>query len=56
MLLGVSLELAQGAFTVDRMMDPRDAVANTIGVLFGQLLALARSQAWLQRLDARLFG
>ena len=55
-LLGVSMELAQGELTVDRMMDPRDAIANTIGVFFGQLFALARAQTWLQRLDARLFG
>ena len=55
-LLGVSMELAQGEFTVDRMMDARDAIANTVGVVFGQLLSLARAQSWLQRLDARLFG
>lgn len=53
--LGVAMELAQGQFTVDRMMDARDAVANTIGVALGQLLALAPAQSWLQRLDARLF-
>lgn len=55
-LLGVSMEIAQGEFTVDRMMDARDALANTAGVAFGQLLALSGAQSWLQRLDARLFG
>lgn len=55
-MLGVTMELAQGEFTVDRMMDARDAVANTIGVAFGQLLALAPARSWLQRLDTRLFG
>ena len=55
-LLGVLLELAQGAFTSDRMMDARDGWADAIGVLVGQLAALRRMRGFLQRLDARLFG
>jgi VanZ family protein len=55
-LLGIAMELAQGAFTSDRMMDSRDALADAIGVLFGQLLSLGRGQTLLQRLEFRLFG
>lgn len=34
-LLGVGIEFAQAAFTTDRSGDPMDALADTIGVLFG---------------------
>jgi VanZ family protein len=53
--LGVSMEFAQGAFTDYRMQDPRDAVANTIGVLLGLLVAKSRLQGMLQALDRRWF-
>ena len=56
MLLGVAMELAQGAFTTDRMMDVYDALANALGVLAGQGLALSRWQYLLQRTDQRWFG
>ena len=36
-LLGIGLELAQGAFTATRMADPADALANTAGVALGLL-------------------
>lgn len=49
--LGIAMELAQGALTSDRMMDIRDALANTLGVGLGQLLALGRAQTLLQRWD-----
>jgi len=55
-LLGILMELAQGALTSERMMDGRDIVADTLGVLVGQLLALGRVQGLLQRWDARLSG
>lgn len=55
-LLGVAMELAQQQFTVDRMMDALDALANTLGVVAGQCLAWTPARTWLQRLDARLFG
>lgn len=54
--LGIAMELAQGAFTTDRMMDVRDGVADAIGVALGQLAALGPAGGWLQRLDARLFA
>lgn len=55
-LLGVAMELAQGALTSYRMMDARDALANTVGVGLGQLLVFTPASKWLLRLDAKLFG
>ena len=54
--LGIAMELAQGAFTADRMMDVRDGVADAIGVMLGQMAGLGAAGGLLQRLDARLFG
>ena len=34
-LMGIGIEFAQGALTRDRMADPMDAIANTVGVLAG---------------------
>jgi hypothetical protein len=51
--LGVALELAQQAFTTTRMLDPRDAAANTLGVLLGLLVARTPLRDLLARLDAR---
>ncbi|HEY0333381.1 MAG TPA: VanZ family protein, partial [Stenotrophomonas sp.] len=34
-LLGIGIEFAQDALTVDRSADPFDALANTLGVLAG---------------------
>lgn len=39
-LMGIGIEFAQGALTRDRMADPMDALANTVGVLAGMGLAL----------------
>jgi VanZ family protein len=36
--LGIGLEIAQGAWTVSRMADSADALANSLGVLAGLLL------------------
>lgn len=38
-LMGVGLEIAQGALTRTRMADPADALANTAGVLLGMASA-----------------
>jgi len=51
--LGVALELAQQAFTTTRMLDPRDAAANTLGVLLGLLVARTPLRDLLAKLDAR---
>lgn len=55
-LLGVGIEFAQGAFTVDRSADPLDALANTLGVLTGLSFARTRAREWLLKLDRRLFA
>ena len=49
-LLGIAMEIAQGALTDYRMMDPWDAVADGMGILGGWWLA-ARRPALLQRLE-----
>lgn len=37
---GVLLEVMQGAITADRMFDPNDAIANTIGATIGGLISV----------------
>jgi VanZ family protein len=54
--LGVGIEFAQGAFTVDRSADPLDALANTLGVLAGMAFVRTSMREWLLRLDRRLFA
>ena len=54
--LGIAMEFAQGAFTSDRMMDWRDALADAIGVAIGWWLARSRCPRLLQAMDARLGG
>lgn len=52
--MGIGLEYAQGAYTVTRMQDPFDALANTLGVIAGLATALTPLRdAWL-RVERRL--
>ena len=53
-MLGVGIELAQGAFTSDRFADPLDALANTVGVLLGMATALTPWRDLLLRMEKRL--
>lgn len=53
-LLGIALEVAQG-MTVERTMDARDALANTLGVGIGLLIYWKRAGWVLHRIE-RLFG
>jgi VanZ family protein len=53
-VLGLSLEFAQAQLTTTRLGDPRDAVANTLGILAGLALAFTPAALFLQRLDRRL--
>lgn len=53
--LGIILEFAQGYFTNTRMMDWRDALADTIGVGLGLCLSLMPRQDFLLRLDRKFF-
>jgi hypothetical protein len=57
-LLGAALEVAQGAFTVTRVMDFKDLIANCCGILAGLLLArlgLSNWCLWVENLWAGLF-
>lgn len=55
-VLGVAMEVAQGAFARDRMMDGYDAIADALGVLAGLLFAFGPGSRVLQRLDRALFA
>ncbi len=52
-LLGIGMEYAQGAFTDYRVLDARDALANTIGVIAGLGTQLTPLRDLLLRLDRR---
>ena len=54
-VLGLLLEFAQAQLTTTRLGDPRDAVANTLGILAGLALSFTPAASFLQRLDRRLF-
>ncbi len=55
-VLGVGIEVAQGVLTVDRMADPKDALANTLGVLSGMALLPTRLRNVMTWVDRRLPG
>lgn len=55
-VLGVGIEVAQGVLTVDRMADPKDALANTLGVLSGMALLPTRLRNVMAWVDRRLPG
>lgn len=48
--LGIGIEFAQGALTVNRMADPMDALANTVGVLTGMAIVFTPLRDLLVRL------
>ena len=52
--LGVGLEFAQGALTATRMADPRDALANTLGVVAGLRALFTPLRDMLLAFDTRL--
>lgn len=52
-LLGIGLEYAQGHMGLGRAMDPRDALANTLGVLLGLATLFTPMRDALLRFDAR---
>ena len=51
LLLGLSMELLQGAFISDRFADPRDMVANSLGIGIGVVLAYVGVGAWAARVE-----
>ena len=48
--LGIGIEFAQGALTVNRMADPMDALANSVGVLAGMAIVFTPLRDLLLRL------
>ena len=52
-LLGIGMEYAQGAFTDYRVLDARDALANTVGVAVGLATAFTPLRDLLLRLQPR---
>ena len=52
-LLGIGMEYAQGAFTDYRVLDARDALANTVGVIAGLGTQLTPLRDLLLRMDRR---
>lgn len=55
-LLGIAIEIAQGALTTNRSADPYDALADTLGILAGLLLAWTPLRLVMLRVDKRVFG
>lgn len=55
LVLGVGLDLLQG-LTRTRSLDPRDMVANALGIAVGLLLAYYLVGGWCQRLERRLLS
>ena len=45
-LLGILIEIAQGAFTTTRAMELNDALADTVGILLGLAVARAGASNW----------
>lgn len=52
--MGIALEFAQGAYTTQRMQDPFDALANTLGVLAGLTIMLTPLRDALLRFERRI--
>ncbi|WP_218842196.1 VanZ family protein [Stenotrophomonas sp. JAI102] len=48
--LGIGIEFAQGALTVNRLADPMDALANSVGVLAGMAIVFTPLRDLLLRL------
>ncbi len=55
-LLGVAIEIAQGALTSNRSADPMDALANAAGVAAGMAMLPTPLRGCLLWLDRKLFG
>lgn len=52
-VLGIGIEIAQGLLTTTRAADPRDAVANTLGVALGMATVLTPWRDLLLRWERR---
>ena len=54
--LGIAIELAQHAFTATRSMDPRDVLADGVGIALGCGLALTPLRDLLAKIEARVLA
>ncbi len=52
--LGIAMEFAQWQLTADRLGDPSDALANTLGIALGFATTITPLATLLQRIDRRL--
>lgn len=50
-VLGIGIEIAQGAMHLGRTADIRDVFANSIGIMIGLVLAFAGLGGWAQWID-----
>lgn len=51
-LLGIAIEIAQGAMPFGRQTDFRDVIANTLGIAAGIAVAMIGLGGWAQRIEA----
>jgi VanZ family protein len=51
LLLGIAIEMAQGAMHLGRTADVRDVIANSVGVGIGLTLSLLGLGGWAQWID-----
>ena len=51
LLMGIAIEMAQGAMNLGRTADVRDVIANSIGVGIGLTLSLLGLGGWAQWID-----
>ena len=52
LLMGIAIEVLQSAMHAGRNGDPRDVMANAIGIAVGITLALAFLGGWMQRIES----
>jgi VanZ family protein len=52
LMLGVAIEIAQGAMPFGRQTDFRDVIANSFGIAVGLGIALIGIGGWAQRVEA----
>lgn len=53
---GVAIELAQGAMNVGRTADPRDVLANGVGIVIGLGMAALGASGWIRAIERRIGG
>jgi VanZ family protein len=49
--MGVAVEFLQGWMSLGRNSDPRDVLANTVGIAIGLAIAVTALGGWVQRVE-----